>query len=142
VSSLTSSRARELFVGARVAALSTMGQRGPHLVPVVFAVAGDIVYSAVDHKPKKTTALQRLTNIREVSDAALLVHDYDDADWGALWWVRADGLGRVLTPDQPEAVAAVEELRAKYPQHAEHPPSGPVLAIDVLRWSGWSARPN
>jgi len=34
-------------------------------------------------------------------------------------------------------VAAFEALTAKYPQYASEPPSGPVVAIDVERISGW-----
>jgi len=33
----------------------------------------------------------------------------------------------------------VELLKAKYPQHRLDPPAGPVLRVDVERWSGWSA---
>ena len=51
------SGARERFAAARVARLATVGADGvPHLVPVVFAVDGDTVYTAVDRKPKRTTA--------------------------------------------------------------------------------------
>ena len=52
-----------------------------------------------------------------------------------LWWVRADGSGRVLE-ESPEAVALLQE---RYAQYRDAPPEGPVLAIDVLRWSGWRA---
>jgi nitroimidazol reductase NimA-like FMN-containing flavoprotein (pyridoxamine 5'-phosphate oxidase superfamily) len=64
VSTLPSARARELFAAARVARLATIDAEGrPHLVPIVFVVVGDTVYSAVDHKPKRTTALRRLVNV-------------------------------------------------------------------------------
>ena len=36
----------------------------PHLVPVVFALVGETVWTAVDGKPKSTTALRRLDNVR------------------------------------------------------------------------------
>lgn len=52
------------FAGARIARLATVTAEGlPHVVPVVFAVDGDIVYTAVDGKPKSTTRLRRLANI-------------------------------------------------------------------------------
>jgi PPOX class probable F420-dependent enzyme len=67
----------------------------------------------------------------------LLVDHYRE-DWSALWWVRLDGRGRVVDgPD--EAARAVDGLRDKYPQYADLPPTGPVIALDVTRWSGWSA---
>jgi PPOX class probable F420-dependent enzyme len=138
---VTSVAARGLFAAARVARLATVGTAGrPHLVPIVFAVAGDVVYSAVDAKPKRTTALRRLENVRRNPRVALLADHYDDSDWDALWWVRADGAGTVHEPGERAAVHAVELLKERYPQHRAEPPEGPVLTVDVTRWSGWSAR--
>jgi hypothetical protein len=73
---------------------------------------------------------------------ALLADHYDDADWDALWWARAEGVARVLDPaggaepGRAEAEHAVELLRARYPQQRA---VGAVLAVDVERWSGWAA---
>jgi PPOX class probable F420-dependent enzyme len=134
---VSTAEARERFAAARVARLATADSAGrPHLVPIVFAVAGDHVYSAVDAKPKRTTALRRLANVRENPAVALLVDHYDDADWTALWWVRADGLGRVLEPEAREAQQAIALLAQRYPQQRA---TGAVLAVDVERWSGWTA---
>jgi PPOX class probable F420-dependent enzyme len=128
--------ARERFVAARVARLATAGADGrPHLVPVVFTVQGDMVYSAVDAKPKRTTKLRRLANVIENPAVSLLVDHYED-DWGALWWVRADGRGRVLDGDEPEARQAIDRLLERYPQQRA---TGAVLAVDVERWTGWAA---
>ena len=128
--------ARRRFAAARVARLATAGADGrPHLVPVCFAVEGDTVYSAVDDvKPKATMRLRRLANVAENPAVSLLVDHYDD-DWSALWWVRADGRARVLEA-APDAVAL---LVARYPQYRDAPPGGPVLAVHVQRWAGWSA---
>jgi PPOX class probable F420-dependent enzyme len=129
--------ARERFAAARVARLATADAAGrPHLVPIAFVVDGDHVYSVVDAKPKRTTALRRLANVRENPAVALLVDHYDDADWDALWWVRADGRGRVLDPAETEAQRAVALLSRRYPQQRG---AGVVLAVDVERWSGWAA---
>jgi PPOX class probable F420-dependent enzyme len=136
---VTEAEARSRFASARVARLATAGADGrPHVVPIVFALAGDTIYSAVDAKPKRTTALRRLANVRDNRRVAVLVDHYDD-DWGALWWVRADGSGRILEAADDEARVAVELLAERYPQYRDEPPRGPVLAIDVERWSGWSA---
>ena len=93
-------------------------------MPIVFAVAGDTVYHAVDAKPKRTTRLRRLANARANPRVALLADHYDDADWTALWWVRADGAARVLEPGEAEAGRAVELLAARYAQYRETPPRG------------------
>jgi len=131
--------ARRRFAAARVARLATADAAGrPHVVPVVFAVDGDTVVSAVDHKPKRTTALRRLANVAQNPTVALLVDHYAE-DWSTLWWVRADGAGLVLEPGEPEARDAVALLCDRYAQYAERPPAGPVLAVGVTRWSGWSA---
>jgi PPOX class probable F420-dependent enzyme len=136
---LAALRARELFASAAVARLATVGADGaPHLVPVCFAVVGDVVYSAVDDKPKRTTELARLANIAAEPRVALLADRYD-GDWTRLWWVRADGHARIVTaPD--ERALALEALAAAYTQYAGRPPQGPVIGIEVHRWSGWSAR--
>jgi len=128
--------ARERFAGARVARLATADGGGkPHVVPLVFALDGDTIYSAVDPKPKRTHDLKRLRNVAANPQVSLLADHYVDDDWDVLWWVRADGTGRVLDAS-PEAVAL---LREKYAQYTDTPPDGPVLAIDVQRWSGWRA---
>jgi len=133
--------ARERFAAARIAHLGTAdGAAHPHLVPIVFAVDADTIYTAVDAKPKRTTALRRLANVAENPAVTVLVDHYDDADWSRLWWVRADGTGRVLEPATPEARRAVDLLTLRYPQHARERPPGPVLAVDVTSWSAWSAR--
>ena len=135
--------ARRRFATARVARLATVGRDGqPHLVPIVFAVAGDTIYSAVDAKPKRTTVLRRIVNVRANPHVAVLADHYDDADWNALWWVRADGVARIVEPggDDSESGHAVDLLVTRYQQYREQPPAGPVLAIDVMRWSGWVAR--
>jgi PPOX class probable F420-dependent enzyme len=138
---MTGEEARRRFAAARVARLATASADGvPHVVPVVFAVEGDTIVTAVDQKPKRTTALKRLANVRENPRVALLADHYTDDDWDALWWVRADGRGRVLDPADPAARHAVQLLTARYRQHRDAPPAGPVLVVDVLRWSGWSAR--
>ena len=128
--------ARARFAAAHVARLATADAGGrPHLVPIAFAVAGDTIYSTVDAKPKRTRALRRLANVRENPAVSLLVDHWDEEDWERLWWVRADGEGRVLDPAEPEAARAVELLRERYPRQRD---AGEVLAVDVARWSGWA----
>jgi PPOX class probable F420-dependent enzyme len=130
-------KARTRFAGARVARLATVGADGtPHLVPVTFAVDGDIVVIAVDHKPKRTNDLRRLRNIGADPRVSLLADHYDE-DWDLLWWVRADGTARVLRDER--RAEPLRPLVAKYPQYAARPPDGPVILVDVTNWRGWSA---
>jgi PPOX class probable F420-dependent enzyme len=130
---MTPEEARERFASARVARLATADADGvPHIVPLVFALDGDTIYSAVDSKPKRTTDLKRLRNVAANPHVALLADHYAE-DWDVIWWARADGTGRVLDASP----AAVALLRERYAQYCETPPAGPVLAVDVRRWSGW-----
>ena len=129
---------RGRFAAARVARLATVSGEGqPRLVPVVFAVEHDTVLIAVDHKPKRHRALRRLRNIAENAAVSLLVDHYDD-DWDALWWVRADGTATV-TDDESVLARARDALGVRYPQHREQPPEGPVIVVEIRRWTGWSA---
>ncbi len=126
------------LAGARVGRLGTVRPDGrPHIVVCCFAMADDVVYSAVDHKPKTTMALQRLRNLTTNPAASLLVDHYSE-DWTALWWIRVDGTGRVIADGREhEHERAVAALCAKYEQYRRQPPAGPVIAVDVARWSGW-----
>lgn len=131
---------RRLVTAARVARLATTGADGrPHAVPVCYALRGETVYSAVDHKPKRGRRLRRVSNLERTGDACLLIDRYGQ-DWSDLWWVRLDGRGRVVA-DPGEAAGAVAALVDKYPQYRDRPPDGPVIAVDITAWSGWSAGP-
>ena len=127
------------FATARVARLATVTPAGaPHLVPIVFALVGDVLYSAVDGKPKRTRKLARLANIAAEPRVSVLADHYDE-DWSLLWWVRADGVGRIVD----ESVAGLRALTGRYPQYQESPPAGPFLEITVERWTAWvSGRPG
>jgi PPOX class probable F420-dependent enzyme len=126
---------------APVARLATVDADGrPHLVPCCFALDGEVAYSVVDHKPKRTVALRRLDNIAANAAVCLLVDHYDD-DWSTLWWVRFDGTGRVVT-EGPEHERAIALLMDKYPQYRATPPSGAVVAIDVTAVRSWAASPG
>ena len=121
------------FATARVARLATVRpDGGAHLVPIVFALAGDVIHSAVDAKPKRHRALQRLTNIAREPRVSVLADHYDE-DWSLLWWVRADGIARVREAS-PAGLAALQD---KYPQYAVSPPAGPFLEIEVTKWTSW-----
>jgi PPOX class probable F420-dependent enzyme len=134
-------RARALLSGERVARFGTVAPGGqPHLVPVCFVLAGAVIYHAVDHKPKATRRLARLANLAADPRATVLADHYKE-DWSALWWVRADGRARVLEDvTTREAARALDLLAERYAQYREHRPAGPVIALDVERLTGWTAR--
>ncbi|MBB4743858.1 PPOX class probable F420-dependent enzyme [Actinoplanes octamycinicus] len=121
----------ERFASVRVARLATVTPDGaPHLVPIVFALVGDVLHTAVDGKPKRHRRLRRLANVEHEPRVSVLADHYSD-DWDQLWWVRADGLATVT--DVPEPA-----LLARYPQYTVQPPPGPFLRIEVTRWTAWA----
>lgn len=126
------------FADAPSAVLATISPSGaPHLVPVVFAVSGDTVYTAVDAKRKTTQRLRRLANIEADARVTLLVDHYAD-DWTQLWWVRADGEATVHHSGE-EMAAGYSLLRHKYVQYQRLALDGPVVTVAVRRWSSWQA---
>src|SRR5918995_1570537 len=93
-----------MFAESPVAMLATVRPDGaPHVVPVVFAVHDDVVYTAVDAKRKSTQRLRRLANIEANPRVSMLVDHYEQ-DWTHLWWVRADGLAEIHQSGEEMAV--------------------------------------
>ena len=129
---------RRRVADARVARLATVRPDGrPHVVPIVFALEGDTLYSTVDGKPKGTARLQRLRNV-DLHPAVELVVDHYAEAWDEVWWVRLTGLARAVRegPDRDRGHAL---LREKYPQYRTWGPLGEVLVIEVEGWAGWSS---
>jgi hypothetical protein len=107
---------------------------------VVYAVTdGDVVGIPIDRvKRKSSPRLQRERNLEADPRAALLVEQWDPADWDRLWWVRT--YLRHL-PDPPTEVTddLVRRLRDAAPQYADAP-FHDVLVLRVESMTGWSAR--
>jgi len=126
--------AEERLAAARVGRLATVTALGcPHVVPVCFVLHEGQICTAVDAKPKATSALARLENVRATRRASLLVDHYDE-DWSQLWWVRVDGVAEVV-----DSEPAIDALAGKYAQYRAARPSGPVIAITPERWRSWTA---
>jgi PPOX class probable F420-dependent enzyme len=134
------SEALDRLAQARTGHLATVRPDGrPHVVVVTFALVGETVVTAIDHKPKTTQRLQRLINIEAHPVASFLVDGYAE-DWAKLWWVRVDGPAWVH-PSGDASDAAISALRHKYPQYRARIPDGPVLAVEVAEISSWASNP-
>ncbi|WCO66534.1 TIGR03668 family PPOX class F420-dependent oxidoreductase [Iamia majanohamensis] len=134
---METAEARRRVAAARVGHLATVTPEGrPHLVPCCFALVDDALVSAVDGKPKSTTALRRLANVEAHPAVTLLVDHYDDGDWSALWWVRVDGRARVVR-DGPERERGLDALGAKHRQYREVRPPGALIVVEDLTWRSW-----
>jgi PPOX class probable F420-dependent enzyme len=120
---------------ARRGYLATIGAEAPHLIPVCFTWAGDVIYSAIDAKPKSSGTLQRMRDIESSPTVSFLVDRWDE-DWSRLAWLQARGTAKTLDPGE-ETAKAKEALKEKYNQYSEVALDGPVIRIQVDRWIGW-----
>lgn len=142
-----------LVADARTATLATIRPDGrPRLVPICFAVAPPdaseagrlLLHSALDEKPKGAADPRDLARVQDIlaRPAVELLVDRWDEDWRRLAWVRLGGTAALIGQDEASAerAAAIERLRAKYPQYRAHRlEDRPILriAIEAVRW--WSA---
>lgn len=133
--------ADELLRTARVGRLATADTSGrPLVVPVCYSFDGEVVYSAIDAKPKRAAgrALRRVRNIEENSQVSLVIDQYDE-DWTRLCYVIVEGQAALLT-DGPRYTDAIELLTAKYPQYRVlglDRTAGLVIAITPARILSW-----
>ena len=131
-------RFRERLLTSRSARLATVSAGGqPHIVPIVFALTDDRLVTAVDHKPKSTNDLKRLRNIAGNPLVSVLVDHYDE-DWSRLWWVRVDGVARLLE-DGSAFDEALDKLVETYSEYRLLRPQGPVIEVTIDRITGWDA---
>jgi PPOX class probable F420-dependent enzyme len=129
--------ARAVLDDSHVGRLGIVDDAGsPRVLPVTYALAGEMLVTAVDHKRKDVPPerLARLRWLRARPRAALTVDHYEE-DWSRLAWVQALGTVTILD-DAPEAVAALTE---RYPQYRDHPPAGPVIELAPDRIVWWRA---
>ena len=137
---LISTGIRAKLETARVARLATLdAKRRPHLVPICFACDGNVVYSAIDRKPKRVAPnrLARLKNIKKTPQVALLVDHYNE-DWTRLWYVLVRGEAELVSAPA-ERKRAIQCLRAKYPQYSPEmlDDDAPLLRITPRRITAW-----
>jgi PPOX class probable F420-dependent enzyme len=132
---------RRRIQGERVVRLATVDDRGrAHVVPVIFAVDGDIFYSPTD-KPKEANPLppKRLRNLEHNQQVTVLADCYDE-DWLKAWWVRLRGPGRVIgeSAERTHALGLVDQKYAQFAGDLYEERGGPVLAVDIKDWLGWA----
>ena len=128
-------RAFELIGNSEIAVLATIRPNGtPRPVPVVYALLDDRrLVTAVDHKPKSTRQLRRLSDIERDGRVSVLWHHYEQ-DWDNLWWVRLDGVATVLSEPTDEMRKG---LTTRYVHYADQSPEGPWILITPERMVGW-----
>lgn len=135
-----SDREREYVERARVARLGTADERGrPQVIPICFALLEGRVVSVLDEKPASSDDpdLRRVRDI-EANPFVSLVIDHYSEDWDALGWVQLRGRASILDPGEDGHEQAIEALRGKYDQYADHAlEERPVIRIEpggVVSW--------
>lgn len=129
----------QMLHSSRVARLGTADEQGrPLVVPVCFVFDGRSCYTAVDGKPKRSSALRRLRNLAVNPLATLLVDDWHE-DWSKLRYVMVHGRAELARADD-EVEYALELLVAKYRQYREVEPlaeQGSVISLKPERIVAW-----
>ena len=120
----------ETFVGH----LGLLDEGGhPRVQPITFARLGDVLVSAIDDKPKRTTPA-RIARLRSDPRATVTIDRYDD-DWSRLAWVQVLAEASIVDL-HAEALAA---LQRRYPVYRETPPQGPLVNFRPVRILCWRA---
>ncbi len=124
----------------RVARLATVDERGqPYVVPICYAFDGQMIYSALDEKPKQVvpTRLKRVRNLLANQRVGLVIDDYEE-DWSRLAYMQIRGQAALVQPGMEEHEAAIGLLRAKYPQYQTMAiEQQPVVKITPEHVSTW-----
>ncbi len=138
---MISPRERHFVDRQRVGHLATADASAmPHVVPVCFSLADDVVYITIDGKPKQDRGrpLKRLRNISDNPQVAIVFDRYDE-DWRRLAWVMLHGRAEILTAGI-EHDRAQSLLRSRYRQlDAMQIEKLPVIAIHIERVASWGA---
>lgn len=125
----------------RVARLATADAQGkPHVIPIVFALDGQKLYSPVDEKPKRVapSQLKRIRNLLANPQVAVVVDEYDE-DWTQLAWVLVTGKAEIIEGGESHATG-VRLLEEKYPQYGVMPLAHrPMIVVTPERVTSWKA---
>ena len=135
---MLSARERHFLDTRRIGHLATADSRAvPHVVPVCFGLSEDMLYIAIDQKPKRDgQKLKRLSNITDNPRTAIVFDRYDE-DWQRLAWVMLHGRAEIL-PAGIEHDRAQATLRSRYRQlDAMQIERLPVVAIRIERVNSW-----
>jgi PPOX class probable F420-dependent enzyme len=117
---------------ARLGLLDSSGR--PRVLPVTFTTLDGLIWSAVDHKPKRVPGadLARVRWLRRSPSVALTVDRYDD-DWSRLAWVQVLCRGSVAGARGD----VLDALAERYPQYRSQRPRGPLLRLEPERVVYW-----
>jgi len=119
INSLTKKQ-KDFINSQRIGRLATVDENGkPLVLPVCFALRGNIIYTPIDKKPKKVTAynLRRLKNIYSNPNVSIVFDRYSE-DWTRLYYIMVEGEASVIQEGE-EYKHSLNSLVQKYDQYRE-----------------------
>lgn len=126
---------RAFLLRQRIGHFATADGLGtPSVVPVCFALDKDILYTAVDDKPKRSRHPRRIRNLEANSRVAFVADRYDE-DWSMLGWVMIRGAADLLASGE-KFERGCDLLRRRYVQYARMHLS-PLIAVRILEAGSW-----
>lgn len=126
---------RAFLLRQRIGHFATADGLGmPSVVPVCFALDVDILYTALDDKPKRSRRPRRVRNLEANSRVAFIADRYDE-DWSVLGWVMIRGTADLLESGG-EFERGCDLLRRRYVQYATMRLS-PLIAVRILEVGSW-----
>lgn len=132
---MLSERERGFLLRRRIGRLATADTSGtPSVMPVCFALEDDMMYTAIDGKPKRTRRPRRMRDLATNPRVAFVADRYDE-DWSRLGWVMIRGRGDILGSGTPFE-RGCELLRHRYAQYATMA-LYPLIAIRLLEVRSW-----
>jgi PPOX class probable F420-dependent enzyme len=110
----------------------------PHVIPIVFAVDEEKLYTPLDRKPKRVAPgqLKRVRNLLKNPQVAVVVDEYSE-NWDRLAWVLLSGTG-TIHESGPAHAAGVRLLENKYPQYEKmRLEDRPLIVVTPRRVTSW-----
>lgn len=131
----------DLLNRSRVARLATVDEKNnPHVVVVVYAFDGNIIFTPIDEKPKKDPSkkLKRIKNIENNRAVSILIDEYYE-DWSRLVWVQVRGRADIVETGRLYS-KGISSLVAKYKQYEEMKiDDKPLIIIHPTKVVSWRA---
>lgn len=109
---------KDIISSLRIGRLATVDEIGkPLVLPVCFALLGNIIYTPIDKKPKRVAPnnLRRLKNI-SVNPNVSIVFDKYYEDWTSLYYIIVEGHATVIVEGE-EYKHSLQSLVQKYDQY-------------------------
>ncbi len=138
---LSTKRECEFIQAQKIARMATVDKSGkPLVLPICYAYDGNCIYTPIDKKPKRTSAmkLKRIKNIVTNPNVSLVIDRYYE-DWTRIAYIVIHGTAEVLDRGE-EYLESLRILSERYRQYKRMKLSQlglPVIKITPNRFISW-----